>query len=306
MTLPTVAVLGGGVIGRTAALELARAGHAVTLITADPPEATTSAKAAALWRPFAAHPAARVHDWAIGTFARLVPLAADPASGVRMVRGRSIGARADEDTGWTRAATDAVIERNAIGGLTIVATLPLIDMGRHLPWLQNAGAAAGVVEVRRRVTAVDEALEYGELVVLATGLETNALVPGAGLYPIQGQVVRVANPGGVEWRIDERPDGLLYIIPRIDEVVLGGTEVVGADSTEPDPAVEAAILARAADVLPWVADAPVTSRAVGLRPGRAEVRLERVGDVIHCYGHGGSGVTLAFACAEEIVALASR
>ncbi len=221
-----------------------------------------------------------------------------------MVHGRSIGAHPDEDLGWTRAAPDAVIEPNARGGVTVLATLPLIDMSRHLPGSGNAGTAFGVVEIRRRIASVDEAFEYGDRVVLATGLETNALVPGAGLYPIQGQIVRVANPGGVEWRIDERPDGLLYIIPRIDEVVIGGTEVVGADSLEPDPAVEAAILARAADVLPWIAGEPITSRAVGLRPGRAEVRLDRVGDVIHCYGHGGSGVTLAFACAEEIVALA--
>ena len=92
----------------------------------------------------------------------------------------------------------------------------------------------------------------------------------------------------------------------IDEVVIGGTHVVGEYSVEPDPAVEAAIIARASEFFPWLADAPITSRAVGLRPGRDAVRLERIGDVIHCYGHGGSGVTIAFGCAEEVVALAAR
>ena len=43
--------------------------------------------------------------------------------------------------------------------------------------------------------------------------------------------------------------------------------------------------------------------AVGLRPVRTAVRLERVDDVAHCYGHGGSGVTLSWGCADEVVQL---
>jgi D-amino-acid oxidase len=33
------------------------------------------------------------------------------------------------------------------------------------------------------------------------------------------------------------------------------------------------------------------------------VRVERVGDVVHCYGHGGAGVTLSWGCAGEVVEL---
>ncbi|SNS42928.1 FAD dependent oxidoreductase [Geodermatophilus pulveris] len=43
-----VAVVGGGVVGLTCALLLARAGHRVRVHTADPVEATTSAVAAAI------------------------------------------------------------------------------------------------------------------------------------------------------------------------------------------------------------------------------------------------------------------
>jgi D-amino-acid oxidase len=52
----------------------------------------------------------------------------------------------------------------------------------------------------------------------------------------------------------------------------------------------------------------VLEHKVGLRPGRPEIRLERE-DVaqgpprVHNYGHGGSGVTLSWGCAEDTLAL---
>ena len=50
---------------------------------------------------------------------------------------------------------------------------------------------------------------------------------------------------------------------------------------------------------------PVLRDAVGLRPVRPEVRLERVGRVIHHYGHGGAGYTLAWGSAEDVRRLAA-
>lgn len=44
---------------------------------------------------------------------------------------------------------------------------------------------------------------------------------------------------------------------------------------------------------------------MGLRPGRAPLRLETEEvasvPVVHCYGHGGSGITLAMGCAADVV-----
>jgi D-amino-acid oxidase len=39
----------------------------------------------------------------------------------------------------------------------------------------------------------------------------------------------------------------------------------------------------------------------GLRPFRNLVRLEKEGNIIHNYGHGGSGFTLSFGCAKQIL-----
>ena len=55
--------------------------------------------------------------------------------------------------------------------------------------------------------------------------------------------------------------------------------------------------------MPALRDARVLRHKVGLRPVRPAVRLERVGEVVHCYGHGGAGVTLSWGAAEEVASL---
>ena len=58
-----------------------------------------------------------------------------------------------------------------------------------------------------------------------------------------------------------------------------------------------------ARLVPELATATVVRHQVGLRPARPTVRLERDGHVVHCYGHGGAGVTLSWGCADEVVEL---
>ena len=82
-----VTVVGGGVIGLTCALELTRAGHRVTVLSADGPLDTTSAVAAALWFPYEAAPAADVARWGGASLARFSRLAEDPATGVVLREG---------------------------------------------------------------------------------------------------------------------------------------------------------------------------------------------------------------------------
>jgi D-amino-acid oxidase len=53
----------------------------------------------------------------------------------------------------------------------------------------------------------------------------------------------------------------------------------------------------------------IVEHRVGLRPGRPEPRLEEQAlddgtRLIHNYGHGGSGVTLAWGCAADVANLA--
>ena len=307
-----VAVVGAGVIGLTCALELTRAGHRVQVLTADPVEATTSAVAAAIVFPYRAAPADAVLRWVTASLPVFSALAADPATGVTLRPGLMVHRTDRPDLSWTaavpghRPATPEELPPGASAGTR--CTLPIADTTRYLGWLSGACRAAGVDIVPRRVEGLSEV--PGDVVVVAAGLRSGALLDDDTLVPVQGQVVRLADPGVPGWFLDEHhPAGLTFAIPRGGgDVVCGGTAVEGATGTEPDPDVEAAILARVRAVVPLLQDAPVLSRAVGLRPGRPSVRLDRTEidgrPVIACYGHGGAGVTLSWGCAADVVALA--
>ena len=305
-----VAVVGGGVVGLTCALELARAGHRVRVHTADPVGRTTSAVAAALWFPYRAAPVPDVLRWAASSLDVLRYLAETASTGVRMVPGTVRHRSAEPDLWWTpavpdhRPATADELPPGVAGGIR--CTLPVVHMGRYLPWLLAACDDAGVEVVGGRVASLTEV--PGEAVVIAAGLGSGELVDDDSGYAVQGQVVRLADPGLRGWLLDEEnPAGLTYVVPRGTDVVCGGTAVERATGTDPDPAVEASVLERVRALVPELRDAPVISRAVGLRPARPTVRLERLlvdgRPVVTCYGHGGAGVTLSWGCAGHVARL---
>ena len=279
--------------------------------TADDVGATTSAVAAALWFPYRAAPADAVLRWAARSLDVFTALARDGATGVLLRAGTVVHRTPEPDLWWApgiaglRPATAGELPPGAPAGTR--CTLPVIDMGRYLPWLAAACRIAGVEVVPGAVARPADV--PADVVVLAAGLRSGALVGDGSGVPVQGQVARLANPGLRDWVLDEdNPAGLTYVVPRGEDVVCGGTAVEGATGTEPDPGVEAAILHRARALVPALRDAPVLSRAVGLRPGRPTVRLDRTDldgrPLICCYGHGGAGVTLSWGCAADVVALA--
>ena len=217
---------------------------------------TTAAVAAALWFPYRAAPADAVLRWATASLAVFTALAADPATGVILRDGTVVHRTPEPDLWWApgiaglRPATADELPPGAPAGTRCV--LPVVDMGRYLPWLVGACLAAGVEIVPGRVDRLPDV--PGDVVVLAAGLRSGELAGDGSLVPVQGQVVRLANPGLHDWLLDEdNPAGLTYVVPRGDDVVCGGTAVEGATGTDPDPDVEAAILARATALCPGAA-----------------------------------------------------
>ncbi|MGI8627937.1 MAG: FAD-dependent oxidoreductase [Geodermatophilaceae bacterium] len=316
-----VCVVGAGVIGLTCAVRLAESGHSVHIVTAQPAAESVSAVAAAMWFPYRAFPLDRVLAWSMTSLAVFEALAADPTTGVALRYGTQLHRIAEPDLWWAEQLTGPVqvngddlppgitASSAIVGGLR--TRLPVIVMSRYLSWLERRCADIGVTTESAKLESVGAADPSADAVVMAVGMGALELVGDGEVTPIRGQVVRLANPGLTDWLLDEDdPAQFCYVIPRFDDVVCGGTADVGQSSLEPDLATEAVLLARARALVPDLVDAPIVSRAVGLRPGRTAVRLERCDEldpagrpVVACYGHGGAGVTMSWGCADEVAGL---
>jgi D-amino-acid oxidase len=285
-----VTVIGAGVIGLTCAHALREAGYRVTVIAADQPR--VSDVAGGLWLPYAAGDSTDVMRWALETLPWLEargfppreylhlqanePWWLDVFPGDRVRHARAHELPAGYDHGW-------------------VLRVPLVEMPGHLKALEPTRT------VRRTVTSLGE---ITGLVVNCSGLAARELAADPTVSAARGQVVHVARLPGVPCVCDE--DQMIYVLPRTDRTIVGGSYQPGNENEAVDPVETRSILARARALVPQLARAQVLDARAGLRPVRVGgPRLERVDDVIHCYGHGGSGLTLSWGCARRVVELAA-
>ena len=316
MTAPRATVVGAGIVGLAAASRLLDRGWRVTVLADRPTAESTSHLAAAVWFPTRAAPRDRVLAWGAATFAELADQARRGVPGVVMRESLTLH-RGDPGAPWWSAAVEGLrparpeeLPPGYSHGLRFA--VPLVEMPVHLPWLAHRLAERGARFVTHRLDRLDEApgavdpAHPADLVVAAPGLAARTLVPDDAVVPVRGQIVRVTNPGlTLSVRDEEHPGGRAYVHPRAEDVILGGTLDEGVWDTTPDPREAAAIVARCTDLVPALAHAPVLGTVAGLRPARPTVRLEPgvLADgtpVVHDYGHGGSGVTLAWGCADEV------
>ena len=151
----------------------------------------------------------------------------------------------------------------------------------------------------------------GMRIVNCTGLGARHLCRDETVFPIRGVVVHVAGTGIDECITnDTDPDRPTYIIPARNFCTLGGSAEPDRWDTSVSEDETQDILERCARLDSRVRRGTVLGAYAGLRPGRREVRLETEPlaggrTVIHNYGHGGSGFTLAWGCADEVAALVS-
>jgi D-amino-acid oxidase len=316
MTTSRATVVGAGIVGLAAASRLLDRGWEVTVLADRPTAESTSHLAAAVWFPTRAAPRDRVLAWGAATFRELADQARREVPGVVMRESLALY-REDPGRPWWSAAVEDLrparpdeLPPGYSHGLRF--TVPLVEMPVHLPWLTEHVAGQGARFAARRLDTLDDAANDTDLVVAAPGLGARDLLPDDTVTPVRGQIVRVANPGlTLSVRDEDHPGGRAYVHPRAHDVILGGTLDEGVWDATPDPATAEAIVARCLDLVPELAGADVLGTVAGLRPARPTVRLERAAladgtPVIHDYGHGGSGITLAWGCADEVADLAAQ
>lgn len=315
MNAPRAIVVGAGVSGLSSALRLIEGGFAVELWTRDLPQRTTSNIAGAIWYPYAVGVDARVERWARESYAEFARLAQVEGSGVTLAAGVELLAFGAVDDNARHRAHIPNVEALPARALAprfehgFELALPVVEMPLYLAFLLRRFEARGGRLVERAIASLDDALAAAPLVVNCVGLAARELCGDREMVAIRGQVVRVERCGIERFALDDYdPRGVTYVVPRSRDCVLGGTRDEHCEELVPDESATRAILGRCIELEPRLAGARVLSVAVGLRPGRKCVRLEREstqrGAILHNYGHGGAGVTLSWGCANEVLALA--
>jgi D-amino-acid oxidase len=310
-----VAIVGAGVSGLTCGVVLAEHGYRTAIFAKDIGQQTTSSVAAAVWFPYHVEPAERVIPLALETYQVLLDLARFPESGVSIIESRQFLRTGEiEIPDWAIPLGASVIPSEVEGSLESFKSgfslrVPLMDTTIYLDYLAaRFRKGGGEMHSNVRFKKLEDVDRTFDPVINSAGIGARELVHDADLEPHRGQVAIVPKIEGLSCAVvcDDAP--LMYAIPRANDCVFGGTNDL-SDNLAADPATTQRIVAECSRVLNI--DKPrVLAERVGLRPFRKSgVRLEpcRLRDgrtVIHNYGHGGAGFTLAWGCAREILAAA--
>ena len=328
MTRPRVAVVGAGIVGLSAANVLIQSPYQphVTLIAEKfSPNTTADLSAGVAWPAVAGNTRStdpRQREWTINTLQYLFSLVASPLAerlNISLISLYEMFDGSREDPWWK----DVVLGFRHVG-VSEMETLhfPLdkncwlfstvvMSSESFLSWQLEQFQADGGNVIQKALNSLQEIDGQYDIIVNCTGLSSRELVNDNQLYPVRGQTVTVKAPWvkhGFGY-MDIKNNVFTNVVPRANEVRLGGTIDIDNWSEQPDPLISKGIIERCCKYFPQLATAPVIRETVGLRPGRKTVRLEvddtitKHSTVIHNYGHCGQGVTFFRGCALDAVKL---
>ena len=304
-------VVGGGVSGLSTGIRLLEDGWIVNLWSSKFSPNTTSDVAAALWYPFLSAPVEKTNLWGSKTYDVLKEFSTNPDAGISMTQTYEYFREIQEDPSWKdsvdnfKRLTDD-LPSNYIECFSFIT--PIIEMPIYLKWLTKKYNDLGGSLEQKTISNFLELPSNFDVVVNCTGLEAGELTGDKEVYPIRGQILRVKTDISV-MHLDQQIPTLAYIVPRSNDMILGGVAQQNNWSLSPTDKDRNFILKKCSQIIPELKDVEIIEELVGLRPGRTSVRLEKEiisnRTLIHNYGHGGSGVTLSWGCADDVVELAN-
>jgi len=256
-----VAVLGCGAVGLATARLLQESGFAVSIYAKDLPPNTTSNIAGGQWFPFfVSEPEKRTAAFnqqllAAAEFAYLrYQILVGPRFGVRWMRNYFLRDEAwDEQSYFGKQSVframmpelrDLTAAEHPFPNYKFVRQFdtmiiePPIYLSALLDEIRWAGAAIKVVEIPDR-SAIQQLTE--KLVFNCTGLGARALFGDEELVPLKGQLTFLLPQPEVQYAACPSD---LYMFPRSDGILLGGTHELGVWSLEPNLEKRTEIVAR--------------------------------------------------------------
>lgn len=310
-----IVIVGCGISGLSTAYVLQNEGFEVEIITKDLLENTVSNVAAAIWFPFKAEPMEDVIDWSAMSYDYYYNLKEIGWKGIETVdlqiltNDNTIPFWADIFPAAHKIEVIKAENTTLPKGYNFALELQtfVIETPIFMPFLRNKFIEKGGRITKKTIHNFDNFVQKNQdnIVINCTGLGAKTLVNDTELFPIQGQLVKIEKQPLVNRAVfdDDEQNAIAYIVPRADALILGGTVFAYKDNKTPDLITEKDIIRRCQNIEPNLAAPVVLDSMVGLRPGRSTVRVERElnRNVIHNYGHGGSGYTINWGCALDIL-----
>eukprot|EP00095_Tigriopus_kingsejongensis_P004224 maker-scaffold74_size411160-snap-gene-3.15 protein:Tk04224 transcript:maker-scaffold74_size411160-snap-gene-3.15-mRNA-1 annotation:"d-aspartate oxidase-like" len=319
-----IAIVGGGIIGLSTGLCLKQnSSHDVTIITDKTTPHTTGDGAAGIWGPYLLDetPLEAQHRWAKETHDLIEKYwnsSEGGLMGISLVSSTRLNLEEfppiwhDIVYGFRKMDPKETQDIGRIQGKHkhgyefVTYTIEPISL---LPYfLREFKHLGGRMILNQKVTDLTQMGAQFDLIINCTGVWARDLANDPKVGPLRGQVMRIHAPWIYKVVLDDSDDGN-YIISNQRSVVLGGTHQSDWN-TEPDENDSRFITSGSKAMFPSALEGATKIKDwVGLRPGRPAVRLERETmtsnegrkiEVIHNYGHGGSGITIFWGCAKDV------
>jgi len=245
-----VAVLGSGAVGLATARLLQEAGIAVTIYTKDLPPNTTSNIAGGQWFPFfVSDPDKRTAQFnqqllSAAEFAyRRYQIMVGPRFGIRWMRNYLVSDQPWNEQGYLgkesvlRSMMPELRDLSArehpfpsdqfVRQFDTMIVEPPVYLEAMLDEIRLAGATLRVMEIRDRgeIQRLPEKLVFN-----CTGLGAKALFADEELTPLKGQLTILLPQPEVQYATSVSD---LYMFPRTDGILLGGTHEMGVWSLDP-------------------------------------------------------------------------